>query len=143
MRQIILQRLESSDEGTFGKIEVEGQIFYTAELPWRGNEKGKSCVPIGTHHVQWQESPRFGWCYELQDVPGRSDILIHKGNWAGDTALGYVSNVEGCILFGKSRGILRTKDGREQKAVVASGPAVSEFARIMRQEIFELEIKRS
>lgn len=146
MDRIILQRLETSDEGTFGVIEMPddlgGKVFHTGELPWRHNRAGTSCIPAGVYRVSMQRSPRFRRdLYELQDVPGRSDILIHKGNWCGDVELGYASNVEGCILLGRARGVLRTKDGREQQAVIASDPAVTEFERLLGGAPFEIEIR--
>jgi len=67
------------------------------ELPWAGNRNRKSCIPpepSETAVFDWQrhESPRFGDSIWVRGVPGRSEILIHAGNFVSDTA--------GCILVG-------------------------------------------
>lgn len=62
------------------------------ELPNLGNQKNISCVPEGKYEVHKIASMKFGKCFELQDVPGREGILIHKGNYNSDT--------KGCILPG-------------------------------------------
>jgi len=50
-------------------------------------------VPCGTYIIEPHLSFRHGRCFELQSVPDRSNILIHKGNFNKDT--------KGCILIGK------------------------------------------
>lgn len=68
---------------------------YTLELPWRNNERRISCIPAGTYEITHRTSQRFGHHLHLQDVPGRTFILIHQGN--------FVSQIEGCILVGERR----------------------------------------
>lgn len=101
----ILQREKSTDGGTFGKLTLpDGTSFNTLELPWRDNQSGKSCIPPGTYKVETRNSPKFGpGTYEVKNVPGRTAILIHSGNYAGNVDKGQKSNVEGCILLGFSR----------------------------------------
>lgn len=120
---IELIRRGSTDQGTPGDLYVGGAWFcHTLELPWRENKVGMSCIPTGRYEIAIKRSPRFGRAYRLYSVPGRSEILIHSGNWAGDVALGYRSHVQGCILLGNRRGRL---DG--QTAVLVSKPAVTAF----------------
>jgi len=64
-------------------------------------------------------SKKFGRVVRLSDVPGRSDILIHSGNLAGDVIKGFNTHSAGCILLGEGRGYLG-----EQKAVLSSRTAV-------------------
>ena len=64
----------------------------TLELPWRENKRKISCIPSGEYRVLVHQSPRFGWSLWLRDVPERSEILIHRGNYTTDTL--------GCILPG-------------------------------------------
>jgi hypothetical protein len=131
-----LIRLETSDEGTFGLLLYDHNRFlFTGELPWRGNEKGKSCIPTGTYQVQMRTSHRFGRCYEIQDVSERTHILLHNGNWCGDDELGFRTHVDGCVLLGLSRGRL---DG--QNAVFSSRRARHKFEAEMDGRPFELEI---
>lgn len=85
-------------EQTTGKawVELHGSYpifdFYTLELPWKDNQKRISCIPEGQYKWIKHESPKFGSSLWVQDVPGRSEILMHVGNFTKDTL--------GCILPG-------------------------------------------
>lgn len=127
----------STDEGTHGELTGFDFEFYSGELPWRNNEPGRSCIPAGTYKCRWQESPRFGWCYEITGVPGRSRVLIHAGNYSGDKAKGKRSDVEGCVLLGKAMGVLNG-----QRAVLRSKEAIREFHERMAQQDFDLIVER-
>lgn len=135
MKRVTLRRTAMGDEGTFGVLVVDGREFVTGELPWRGNKRGKSCVPAGVYTVSWEPSGKYGNKYELQGVKGRSDILIHSANLVGDEDLGLKSQVDGCISLGAEIGTLEG-----QKAVRGSRDAVKAFEDIMGLEPFELEI---
>jgi hypothetical protein len=131
-----LVRHYTSDEGTFGTLTLfNGTSFVTGELPWRGNQPGKSSIPLGVYTCNWRESPRHGWCYHVDGVEGRSDIEIHSANWVGDADLGYKSQLLGCIALGWSVGEL---DG--QKAVLSSRDAIARFHEIMGGVPFQLTI---
>ena len=67
-------------------------IFDTLELPYRNNQRSISCIPSGTYVVKRKTSIRHGQCLSIEAVPGRSNVLIHKGNFNSDT--------KGCILIG-------------------------------------------
>ena len=138
MRKVTLTRWETGDQGTFGKLSADDVELgiYTGELPWKDNKRTVSCIPFGTYQTKWVEQPRHGLCYELQNVPDRSDILIHSGNYCGDKSKELKSDTEGCILLGKDLDVISG-----QKAVVASKKAVNRFKELMKQEPFELEIK--
>lgn len=86
---------ENQTRGILHFIEDEINIFdcVTIELPWLENQKNISCIPEGKYHIKKHISPKFGQCLKVQDVPGRSEILIHVGNYKKDT--------HGCILVGK------------------------------------------
>jgi hypothetical protein len=68
------------------------------ELPDLDNELKISCIPEKTYTVDKITSPKFGLCFYLNDVPGRTGILIHKGNYVAGT---YVDTL-GCILPGQA-----------------------------------------
>lgn len=68
----------------------------TIELPDNGNMKNVSCIPEGTYECERIISPSKGECFHVNDVPGRSHILIHVGNYAA----GKKVDTEGCILPG-------------------------------------------
>lgn len=130
MKTYKLIRQETSDEGTFGILQDEQGtvLFQTAELPRLGgnpaieNEVRLDCIPTGRYIAAITQSPKFKRVYLLKNVKGRSAILIHAGNYAGNTAKGYKSDIAGCILLGKRRGILNG-----QKVVLDSQIALNEF----------------
>lgn len=122
--EVLLLREEGDDEGTLGLLVLPdgGPALRTIELPDRGNRTQVSRVPAGRYYCSMVNSPRFGRVYGVANVPGRSHILIHGGNLAGDTLKGFTSHSHGCILVG-------TKFGRinGQKAVLISQPALRQF----------------
>ncbi len=68
----------------------------TLELPSNGNQIRTSCINEGSFLVTKIYSPTKGKCFLLHDVPGRSAIEIHKGNFAA----GKKVDTLGCILPG-------------------------------------------
>lgn len=135
MKTVNLTRFGAGDDGTKGNLSTDGFACLTLELPWRDNTKGRSCIPCGEYVVTWGVSQRFGECYHVQSVPDRSSILIHAGNWAGDTGMGFKSDVEGCILLGR---VLAKVDG--QTMLQTSRVTVKAFADHMNRENFTLVI---
>jgi hypothetical protein len=94
--EVELVRTCCGTQCVFGQISVGGEnVCKTLELPDHGNQPSISCVPAGDYTCKLVYSPRFKKkLYELQQVDGRTHILIHTGNTPGDT--------EGCILVGTS-----------------------------------------
>jgi len=137
-RIVNLCRLRRSDQGTAGRIFYGDFQCETLELPWRENKRGISCIPAGDYHTEIRMSPKYGPIYWLKDVPERTFILIHWGNWAGDKSKGYKSNVNGCILLGKQRGLLGN-----QIAVLNSRITVKRFMHEMNKAPFTLRILES
>ena len=136
MRTVLLQRLISSNQGTLGLLSSPGFLGYSLELPWRDNNKGKSCIPPGVYVCKKVNSPSFGSVYKVLKVPDRSNILIHAGNLAGDVLKGFKSNSAGCILLGKKAGRLNN-----QLAVLISKPTVRNFHSVLNNEPFKLIIE--
>lgn len=88
-----LHRISSNSHRTQGILIVPNhRPFTTLELPWRENKRNISCIPNGTYPLKLHTSPRFGKTLLVDNVPDRSEILIHSGNTIRDT--------EGCILVG-------------------------------------------
>lgn len=136
---VILQRTETSDEGTFGKLSFEGTNVVTVELPWRDNAKMISCIPPGIYPCNWRARPDGIYCYHVDAVPGREQILIHVGNFGGDKSKGYKSDVEGCIALGMFCGAMSA--GRKpQRAVLNSRTALSFFEEKMGYHAFDLTV---
>jgi hypothetical protein len=136
MRYATLTREESTDQGTFGRLETDsGLTLRTGELPWRDNASGKSCIPPGTYTVTFRNSPKHGPCYHVENVPGRTDIEIHSANWMGDREKGFRCELLGCIAPGVTIGNLSG-----QRAVISSRMAISMLEEAMGRETFELTI---
>ena len=84
------------------------QLCWTLEQGWHQNQRQVSRIPAGVYplvvrkfggwHLRLEK--RFpelhAGAIELANVPNRSAILIHPGNWHRDTL--------GCILPGKEKG---------------------------------------
>ena len=130
----LLERITDNGTQTIGRMFVIDEEeftltdFPTMELPWKNNKRRVSCIPTGTYKVIKHTSPRFGRCFWVQDVPGRSEILIHPAN--------YHSDLLGCIGVGSDLRDLN-KDGEVD--ITASRKAVKELLKWLPSE-FELEI---
>lgn len=133
--KVTITRDESTAQGTFGTLSMPGFSCVTGELPDYDNHPQTSCIPKGTYRCTWTTTHHVGPCYEVLDVPDRTAVLIHAGNWCGDTAMGYRSDVLGCILLGRSVGTLAG-----QSAVVSSKCTVDRFNNLMSMQDFDLEI---
>lgn len=136
MKTAALVRFPGHDQGTLGMVLAPGGFrCHSMELPDRDNVQNVSRIPAGEYLCTWHKSPKFGQCYWVRGVPGRSAILIHPGNLAGDVGKGYRTHSWGCLLLGKHRGNLNG-----QAAVLASRPAVRGFNEAMGQENFTLKV---
>lgn len=136
IKEASLYRYEGSDQGTFSLMVSVGFRCHVVELPWRENRRNISCVPVGRYLCKIRRSPRFGRVYELQDVEGRSYVLTHSGNVAGDRTKGWKTHSAGCLLLGRYRG----KIGN-QKAVMCSRPTLRKFMQTMGDDPFWLNIQ--
>lgn len=88
-------------QGTLVAIDAQRNLLFscvTLELPWRDNAPQMSCIPEGIYPVRSRETTKFGLHYHVQDVPGRSWILFHPGN--------YTYQLLGCILPGAAFAML-------------------------------------
>ena len=107
MKTMDLIRVSTGDHGTFGVLMEEGMPFaLTLEPEWKDNQKNISCIPAGEYYCHDINSTRFGYTFEIQQVPDRTHILFHVGNFTKDT--------KGCILIGErfeNDCILSSRDG--------------------------------
>ena len=119
-------RYSTSDHGTFGVlIRPDGFVCHSLELPQRDNKPNISCIPAGRYELRYLErsaSGRYRHVYHLQGVYGRSGVLIHAGNLAGDVTKDLRTHSAGCILLGAKRGVLSG-----QQAVLSSGPTLTKL----------------
>jgi hypothetical protein len=107
--RLTLKRHTSGPNSTLGRLYIDGDFAcYTLENPWLNNERRVSCIPAGEYELGLRKEG--GWharaltkfergfhkgMLEVLDVPNRSYILIHWGN--------YPSNTQGCILVGETQ----------------------------------------
>lgn len=122
-------RVEESEDGTFGALLIDGHAFcVTLEPPDRENQRNISNIPPGKYICQRINSSKYGETFEVTNVPGRSHILFHAGNFAKDT--------KGCILLARKFGTLRG-----ERAVLNSGKTFKEFLLKMKSiNVCKLEI---
>ncbi len=91
-----------TDAETFGTLIAakNGMTFTckTLELPWKDNQHNISCIPEGSYKATYTFRPtKLKSNYLLQNVPGRSGVFIHLGNYASAKK----TDVQGCILLGE------------------------------------------
>ena len=90
----------------------------------------KDCrIPDGTYDVQPYSGTKYKDVWHVQNVPGRTAILIHWGN--------FERNTEGCILLGIGAGF---SEG-EGPAVWQSKKAIEYFRTLVGNEDFTLTIR--
>lgn len=135
MRKVRIVRDAPGPLGTFGTLTVGTFSCYTGELNWHDNKPNISCIPNGVYKCDLWDSPKFAMVYRLADVPGRTNCLIHKGNFLADEGFGK-RDTEGCILLGNAVGEIAG-----QKALLSSRDAVARFESEMEGESFELTVE--
>ena len=135
-----LFRSPSTDQGTFGVLTFGSQTCRTLELPWRANRTQRSCIPPGVYRCQIVQSPKFGRVYGVTNVPGRSAVLIHSANFAGDVDMGYATQLHGCIAPCQRVGAMRNNTGVMQTAGLLSKPALNLLTAWAGGQPFTLEI---
>lgn len=119
MIEVSLQRWSYHPAGTLGVMTVDDCSVWTIERRWDDNLPFKSCIPEGEYMMQWSVSPKFGPSYHVTEVPGRTHILIHAGN--------YPSDFSGCIGLGL--GLIE-----DRVAVSSSRPALNKVESLLRKE---------
>jgi hypothetical protein len=128
MIRLILNRLEKLDDRTLGRLIVFNGLnivgtFATLELPFRNNEKSKSCILSAFYTVEPRTSPKYGKHLIVNGTTPRELILMHHGNYPRDT--------EGCILVGADFGDI-DKDGRLE--VTASKTAMKKLVALVTEQ---------
>ena len=108
----LLRKLDDT-HGTFGRLYdgAETELCRIVERPWKENQKKISCIPVGKYKLNFYPYgkkfyPKYKKLFAkqgnergmiiLEDVPGRTHILIHRGNYPTDSW--------GCLLVNKSVG---------------------------------------
>ena len=134
MIKVIIDRLNYSEKQTEGLLTVyDGSeiIFncWTLELPNLNNQKRVSCIPKGTYEVVKRSSTKYKAHFHVLNVPNRSYILIHNGN--------YNYHTKGCLLVGKT---LKDINNDGLRDVTSSKVTLNKLNKILPND-FELTIK--
>ena len=113
----VIDRFDEDDNRTLGHAGIWNGLSYlfnfvTLELPWKGNQLYISRIPAGRYEaVATRRGSNGKYAIHLMDVVGRSEIMIHIGNYHYD--------ILGCILPGKtfsyidSDGIMDVSDSKD------------------------------
>lgn len=127
--EVIIKRGWADARATLGMLQVKGEThdpIFTLENPER-DAKADSRIPAGFYTCIPYSGQKYKDVYLVQNVPGRTAILFHWGNFEKDTL--------GCILLGDGAGML---DGKP--AVVNSLAAFQRFRYLIGDRPFDLTI---
>ena len=95
---MLIYRFDEDEDRTLSQIQLYTGSFLAhelrgLELPDRNNQPGVSRILAGHYIAIPIERPEGrGWALWLQNVPGRSEILVHVAN--------FVRQILGCIIPG-------------------------------------------
>jgi hypothetical protein len=124
--RIIIERQNADLVQTLGTLYIvdDADVIqfkcWSLELPARDNKTNISRIPAGTYPVVKRWSKKYGNHLHINDVEGRSMILIHPGN----TFL----HTKGCILVGNDLGYI---NGDEHLDVLNSKVTMNEILKLM------------
>ena len=139
LKTLHLHRAGSTSHGTPSTLKYKGEIIcWMMELPDRDNKSNLSCIPKGKYLVKYlprSGSDKYRDVYHVTNVPNRSGILIHAGNYTGDRMSGFRTHSYGCLLPASRLGVLA-----EQIAGLASRNALRSIHEITQRQSFYLEI---
>lgn len=136
--RVLLSRGPSTPDGIIGRVLIPetGWSCRSLERPSTGEHP---CVPPGLYECKWMSHYNQGMRYELQNVPGRTYILIHPAN--------VYEQLLGCIALGEDPGMF-TRDGiapgvpsRAMVGLQSSKATVEAFEAQMKADPFWLEIR--
>lgn len=92
----IIYRTKQESKGTISANflnlgdDTFNQFGYNVELPFESNAQMISCIPSGFYPFEKRVSDKRGEYLVILNVPNRTDVLVHVGNFMKDT--------NGCIL---------------------------------------------
>jgi len=95
----ILRVEENYEHGTFGILKLQKSAFcWTLEPRDEENVNSISSIPVQQYICKRINSPKYGITFEITNVPGRTNVLFHWGN--------YDNNTKGCVLVGDKKATL-------------------------------------
>lgn len=125
-----ITRLEENFKyGTFGVMRIAKKVFcVTLERPDIENKPFESSIPAQQYICKKIISPKYGECFEIQNVPDRDHVLFHPGN--------IIDHTVGCVITAEHFGKLG-----EKRAVLNSGNTYKKFMELLKDyDLFHLTI---
>ena len=114
--KIEINRTSENTNSITGELFVNDKfVSHTLELPWKDNRSFISSIPPGTYRAILRYDKADRWRLQLDNVPKRSEIQIHIGN--------YPSQIEGCVLVG-------SKTLNDRNSIEQSTAAYNELKRL-------------
>ena len=129
MIEVILKRAWEDHRATLGMLTIKGiqhDPFWTLENPKR--DTTIDCrIPYGFYHCVPHSGLKYKNVYLVKDVPNRTDILFHSGNYERETL--------GCILLGSGACTFMG-----DPMVTESREAMKRFRSLIGDTVFDLNI---
>lgn len=129
MKTVILQRCFSNELATLGALQIEYQKhdpIFTLENPKRETDHD-SLIDAGTYICKKFSGAKYQNVFEVTNVPRRTSILLHWGNFEKDT--------QGCILLGLQAGSMN-----DAPCIMQSRNAFELFRKLINDDVFQLII---
>lgn len=124
-----LKRTQHLPTATLGTLTIDGiktDPIYTLENPKRATDKDNR-IPAGTYTCRPYSGTKYKDVYEVTNVPNRTAILLHHGNFERDTL--------GCILLGNRFTL------KPEPAVLESKRCFEHFRSLIGKQEFTLIIE--
>lgn len=98
-----LQRIWD-DKVTFWEFKGwwEHPKIYFIAPGWKNNQNDISCIPQGLYNVTRGDTEHHKDAFKILNVPNRTNILIHPGNYASEVIIDNEKHLDskGCFLPG-------------------------------------------
>ena len=145
MLQLKLIPLQTNEQGSISML-LHGFKFicFMLELPERNNRACISRIPRGAtyfcKYISRSASGKYKRVWHVQNVPKRSGILQHSGNFGGDASKGWQTHLLGCQAPCLKVATLRNKYGERQLAGLQSKSALARMRKVIGINDYQLEI---
>lgn len=110
---------------TLGRVQFGEFKCVCLELPWLDNRPDVSCIPEGVYLCRKIVSNKNGPCFEIVNVPSRSHVQGHIGNFTRD--------IEGCQVYGDG---IRDIDNDGILDVTSSGLTFCRLMKLLPNEFY-------
>jgi hypothetical protein len=131
MQTLTIRRSIETDKNILGFATLtnsRSKIIFncvTLELPFLSNKKKVSAIPAGTYRAIKTKSNSKGEVLLIKQVPNRSSILVHVGNYSKDTL--------GCVLVGRN---IEYSEGTSEHYITQSRLTMSSLLSICSDDLF-------